>query len=279
MYNNEKERTEANAKFNTVSVWTEIFKDLKPYLNVYYDPNSVKILEPNYSYYNLKIWTSLFMENNIYLENKHFYISDLDKNLSFKSKQEFFAYKKKEDENKFMNYQLKYEELLKVAAETYFVIKDNNSIFDKLSEESKKLIEELKPKLDKINKSRLMKQELLDKLKGKKDNKNEENNETVEKEEEKKEEDKKEDQNETKEEVNKENNTENEQKGENVGSDVKNEDNANSDVKTEDKINENETKKEETNDDDKKDETNNENNENKEGTENEVKPDSEQVEQ
>ena len=34
---------------------------------------------------------SLFMENNIYLENKQFYISDLDKNLSFKSKQEFFA--------------------------------------------------------------------------------------------------------------------------------------------------------------------------------------------
>ena len=283
MYNNEKERTEANAKFNTASVWTEIFKDLKPYLNVYYDPNSVKILEPNYSYYNLKIWTSLFMENNIYLENKQFYISDLDKNLSFKSKQEFFAYKKKEDENKFMNYQLKYEELLKVAAETYFVIKDNNSIFDKLSEESKKLIEELKPKLDKINKSRLLKQELLDKLKGKKDNKKEENNENVEKEEEKKEEDKKEGQNETKEEINKENNTENEQKEENVGSDVKTEDNANSDAKTEEKVNENEEKREENNDDDKKDETNDENNENKEGnkegTENEVKPDSEQVEQ
>ncbi len=283
MYNNEKERTEANARFNTASVWTEIFKDLKPYLNVYYDPNSVKILEPNYSYYNLKIWTSLFMENNIYLENKQFYISDLDKNLSFKSKQEFFAYKKKEDENKFMNYQLKYEELLKVAAETYFLIKDNNSIFDKLSEESKKLIEELKPKLDKINKSRLLKQELLDKLKGKKDNKKEENNENVEKEEEKKEEDKKEGQNETKEEINKENNTENEQKEENVGLDVKTEDNANSDAKTEEKVNENEEKREENNDDDKKDETNDENNENKEGnkegTENEVKPDSEQVEQ
>ena len=66
--------------------------------------------------------------------------------------------------------------LIKVAAETYYAIKDNNEIFDKLSEESKKLIDELKPKLEKINKSRLMKQELVDKLKGKKENKNEEQN-------------------------------------------------------------------------------------------------------
>ena len=169
MFNNEKERDDANAKFNTPSVWTEIFKDLKIYLNVYYDPNSVKILEPNYSYYNLKIWTTLFMENNTYLENKHFYISDMDKNIAFKSKQEFFAYKKKEDETKYMDYHLKYEELLKVAADAYSVMKDNNEIFDKLSDESKKVIEELKPRFEKINTNRLKKKELLEKLKGKKD--------------------------------------------------------------------------------------------------------------
>ena len=180
MYNNEKERKESNAKFNTASVWTEIFKDLKQYLNVYYDAKSVKILEPNYSYYNIKIWTALFMENNIFLENKHFYISDMDKNIAFKSKQEFFAYKKKEDESKFMDYHTKYEELLKVAADTYFVIKDNNEIMDKLSDESKKFIEELKPKLEKINKNRLKKKELVEKLIGKKDNKGEEKNENEE---------------------------------------------------------------------------------------------------
>ena len=159
MFNNEKERVERNAKENTASVWTEIFKDLKPYLNVYYDANSVTILEPNYSYYNIKLWTTLFMENNIYLENRNFYISDIDKNLSFKSKQEFFAYKKKEDENKYMNYQTKYEELLRVAADAYFVIKDNTKIFDKLNDESKKLIEELKPKFDNINKNRILEEE------------------------------------------------------------------------------------------------------------------------
>ena len=151
MFNNEKERVERNARENTASVWTEIFKDLKQYLNVYYDANSIKILEPNYSYYNIKLWTAFFMENNIYLENKQFYISD---DISFKSKQDFFAYKKKEDENKFMNYQLKYEELLRVAADAYFLIKDNTEVFNKLNDNSRKLIDELKPKLDSINKNR-----------------------------------------------------------------------------------------------------------------------------
>ena len=169
LYNNEKERKEENAKNKTASVWTEIFCDLKPYLNIYYDPNSVKILEPNYSYYNLKLWTSLFMENNIYLENKHFFASENDKSISFKSKQEFFAFKKKEDENRYIINQNKYEELLKMTAEIYLCIKDDKEILDNLSKESKKQIEELKPELDKINKNRIMKKELIDKLKAKKE--------------------------------------------------------------------------------------------------------------
>ena len=40
---------------------------------------------------------------------------------------------------------------------------------DNLSKESKKLIEELKPELEKINKNRIMKQDLIDKLKSKKE--------------------------------------------------------------------------------------------------------------
>jgi len=210
LYNNEKERKEQNAKFETASVWTEIFCDLKPYLNIYYDPNSVKILEPNYSYYNLKLWTTLFMENNIYLENKHFFVSDTDKSISFKSKQEFFAYKKKEDENKFINNQTKYDELLKVTAEIYYLNKDNKELFDNLSKESKKLIEELKPELEKINKNRIMKKELIDKLKSKKEikeNEDKKGDKTEEKTKEKKEDnlqDKKEDKKEDKAEEKKE---------------------------------------------------------------------------
>ena len=289
MYNNEKERTEANAKFNTASVWTEIFKDLKPYLNVYYDANSMKILEPNYSYYNLKIWTSLFMENNIYLENRHFYITDMDKNIAFKSKQEFFAYKKKEDESKYMDYQLKYEELLKVAADTYFVIKDNNEIFDKLSDESKKLIDELKPKLEKINKNRLKKKELVEKLKGKKETKNEKNNEKEEKDENKKdEEDKKKeeekeknndreqkaDKEEKKEEI-KEDNKEEIQKEENKEEVKKEEDKKEEVNEVENKIEEVNINKEinnsETQNNEEKREENDENKENKEKDNQEIK--------
>ena len=225
MFNNEKERVERNAKENTASVWTEIFKDLKPYLNIYYDANSVKILEPNYSYYNLKLWTSLFMENNIYLENKHFYISDLDKNISFKSKQEFFAYKKKEDENKFMNYQLKYEELLKVAADAYFVIKDNSPIFDKLNDESKRVIEELKPKFDIINRKRINEEEIKkQKLKEKKEEENEKN-ET--------EESKKEDEENKKEEKEEENKNEENKKEENKEEEKKDNENAQNEVNNE----------------------------------------------
>ena len=178
LYNNDKERTEQNAKFDTASVWTEIFSDLKPYLNIYYDPNSVKILEPNYSYYNIKLWTSLFMENNIYLENKHFFVSDIDKSLVFKTKQEFFAYKKKEDESKYLNNQNKYDELLKLMAETYMIINDDK-IFEKLSKDSKKLIEELKPEFDKINKSRIMKKELVNITKDKKEDVKEEKKDKI----------------------------------------------------------------------------------------------------
>ena len=163
MFNNDKERKERNAKTETASVWTEIFCDLQPYLNVYYDAKSIKILEPNYSYYNLKLWTALFMENNIYLENKHFSVGEEEKNITFKTKQEFFAYKKKEDENKYMNYQLKYDELLKAMAESYYFIKDEKNIFDNLSLESKNLINSLKIEMDKINKNRIMKKEIVDK--------------------------------------------------------------------------------------------------------------------
>ena len=216
-------------------MWTEIFKDLKPYLNIYYDANSVKILEPNYSYYNLKLWTSLFMENNIYLENKHFYISDLDKNISFKSNKEFFAYKKKEDENKFMNYQLKYEELLKVAADAYFVIKDNSPIFDKLNDKSKRVIEELKPKFDMINKNRMIEEE---KKKEKLTAKKEEDNENTQNETKKEEQDDKikeeENKNEEKEEEKKEEDKKDEEK--------KDEENAQNEINNEENKEENETK-------------------------------------
>ena len=259
LYNNEKERKEENAKNKTASVWTEIFCDLKPYLNIYYDPNSVKILEPNYSYYNLKLWTTLFMENNIYLENKHFFASENDKSIAFKSKQEFFAFKKKEDENRYIINQNKYEELLKMTAEIYLCIKDDKEILDNLSKESKKQIEELKPELDKINKNRIMKKELIDKLKSKKEvkpiEKNEakdlkENSPQEDKKDDKKEETKEEKKEETKEEIkekDKEKTKEEENNNENKENDSSKQINENNDKNEEKKeeIKTEENKKEE----------------------------------
>ena len=66
MFNNDKHRAMSNAKETTISVWTEIYRNVDPYLNIYYDANSVKIMEPNFAYYNIKLWTTLFMENNLF---------------------------------------------------------------------------------------------------------------------------------------------------------------------------------------------------------------------
>ena len=175
MYNNEKERDDRNAKNLTVSVWTEIFKDKKKYLNCYYDEKSVKILEPNYAYYNIKLWTKFFMENNLYLQNEKFYISDLDKSVSFKTRDEFFLYVKKSDELRYINYEVKYEELLKVAADVYSKIKEKGDVYDKLNEKTKKLFENLKPKLEEIK----AEQEKNDVFEGEDKEKVEENKETV----------------------------------------------------------------------------------------------------
>ena len=287
LYNNEKERKEQNAKTETASVWTEIFCDLKPYLNIYYDANSVKILEPNYSYYNLKLWTALFMENNIYLENNHFFANETDKSISFKSKQEFFAYKKKEDESKFMSNQNKYDELLKTTAEIYFLIKDNKGLFDDLSKDSKKLIEELKPEMEKINKSRIMKKELVDKLKAKKEviieNKKEDKNEIkesiikIDKKEDKKEEIKEEKKEDKKEEIKEE---KKEEKKEDKKDEKTNEE-GNKDKETSPILNENNDKKDEKKDEIKNEirneETKNEENSNKTENKEEIKKEENEI--
>ena len=77
-----------------------------------------------------------------------------------------------------MNNQNKYDELLKLMAETYMIINDDK-IFEKLSKDSKKLIEELKPEFDKINKSRIMKKELVNITKDKKEDVKEEKKDKI----------------------------------------------------------------------------------------------------
>ena len=146
MFNNDKHRKNKKAKEKTVSVWTEIYKNYEPYLNIYYSPNSVKILKPNFAYYNIKIWTAFFMENNPFLRNEKIFLNE-DKDVYFNSLNEFFIYEKEEDKKKLKEKDGKYEELLKLTSDLYSKIKDNEEITNSLNDKSKEILEKVKNKL------------------------------------------------------------------------------------------------------------------------------------
>ena len=146
MFNNDKHRKNKKAKEKTVSVWTEIYKNYEPYLNIYYSPNSVKILKPNFAYYNIKIWTAFFMENNPFLRNEKIFLNE-DKDVYFNSLNEFFIYEKEEDKKKLKEKDDKYEELLKLTSDLYSKIKDNEEMTNSLNDKSKEILENVKNKL------------------------------------------------------------------------------------------------------------------------------------
>ena len=152
MYNNDRERTQNNAKEKTVSVWTEIYRDVDPYLNIYYDPNSVKILEPNFAYYNIKLWTAFFMENNLYLRNERFFVNDLNNEVYFSNINDFFIYEKELDKKKLKEKDDKYNELMNLTSGIYNQVKDNEEIINSLDDKSKALLEQVKSKLLSIQK-------------------------------------------------------------------------------------------------------------------------------
>jgi len=145
-------RTESNAKEKTVSVWTEIYRDVDPYLNIYYDPNSVKILEPNFAYYNIKLWTAFFMENNLYLRNERFFVNDFNNEVYFSNINDFFIYEKEMDKKKLKEKDDKYNELLNLTSGIYNQVKDNEEIINSLDDKSKALLEQVKSKLLSIQK-------------------------------------------------------------------------------------------------------------------------------
>ena len=152
MYNNDRERTTNNAKEKTVSVWTEIYRNVDPYLNIYYDPNSVKILEPNFAYYNIKLWTAFFMENNIYLRNERFFVNDFNNEVYFSNINDFFIYEKEMDKKKLKEKDDKYNELLNLTSGIYNQVKDNEDIINALDDKSKAILEQVKSKLLSIQK-------------------------------------------------------------------------------------------------------------------------------
>ena len=147
MFNNDKHRATYNAKEKTISVWTEIYRNVEPYLNIYYDPNSVKILEPNFAYYNIKLWTSFFMENNLYLRNERFFVNDDISEVFFSNVNDFYIYEKEMDKKKMKEKDDKYDELMKLTSGFYSKIKDNEELINSLDDKSKQILEQVKSKL------------------------------------------------------------------------------------------------------------------------------------
>ena len=147
MFNNDKHRKDNNAKETTISVWTEIYRNIDPYLNIYYDANSVKILEPNFAYYNIKLWTSLFMEYNLFLRNEKFFVNDYDSEVSFTNVNYFYIYEKEMDKKKMKDKDSKYDELMKLTSGLYSKIKDNEELVDSLDDKSKEILKQVKSKL------------------------------------------------------------------------------------------------------------------------------------
>ena len=146
MFNNDKHRKDNNAKEKTISVWTEIYRNYEPYLNIYYSPNSVKILKPNFAYYNIQLWRAFFMRNNPYLRNEKIFLND-DKDIYFTQLNDFFIYEKEEDKKKLKEKDNKYDELLKLTSGLYSKIKDNEEMVNSLDNKSKEILEQVKNKL------------------------------------------------------------------------------------------------------------------------------------
>ena len=147
MYNNEKERFYSCAKKKTASVWTDIFRDFTPYLNIYFDPNSVKTLEPNFAYYNIKLWTKFFMKNNIFLINEKFFVNDFDREIFFNTDVDFYFYEKKRDDEKIKEQNAEYKKLMKLTSGFYNKVKDNLEVMESLDEGSRNLLEKIKSEL------------------------------------------------------------------------------------------------------------------------------------
>ena len=151
MFNNDKHRRDNKAKENTISVWTEIYRNYEPYVNIYYSPNSVKILKPNFAYYNIKLWTEFFMQNNPYLRNEKIFLND-EHDIYFNNLNEFFIHDKEMDKKKLKEKDDKYEELLILTSRLFSKIKDNEEMINSLDDKSKEVLDQVKSKLLMIEK-------------------------------------------------------------------------------------------------------------------------------
>jgi myotubularin-related protein 1/2 len=65
LYNNERERESKNAKEKTMSIWTEILKDINKYKNPFYEKKTFNdfFLTPSFSIHQIRFWEEFFMQN------------------------------------------------------------------------------------------------------------------------------------------------------------------------------------------------------------------------
>ena len=65
LYNNDKEREMKNAKEKTMSIWTEILKDINKYKNPFYEKKTFNdfFLTPPFSIHQIRFWEEFFMQN------------------------------------------------------------------------------------------------------------------------------------------------------------------------------------------------------------------------
>ena len=158
MFNSEQERVQKEAQSNTTSVWSDVMKNISKYKNIYYNPDkATKILSPNYAPYKLRFWSEFFTENNIYLENNKFYLSDSDYETVFGNNKMFFEYNKRNDIMRHMNLQLKSENLMNVLYDVYMKVQHKPELMERLSERTKMYLEHFvtKPEFKEIQRQKM----------------------------------------------------------------------------------------------------------------------------
>ena len=96
------------------------------------------------------------MENNIYLENNKFYIGANDYDNAFHNSKMFYEFNKRNDIMKYMNLQLKSENLMNVLYDVYVKVKDRPELLGKLNERTKAYLEHFvtKPEFKEIEKQK-----------------------------------------------------------------------------------------------------------------------------
>lgn len=73
LFNNEKDRSDKNAREKTISIWTDIYDTVGQYMNPFYSENlGYVILKPNCSLFKIRFWEEYFMKNvHIHKQNLH----------------------------------------------------------------------------------------------------------------------------------------------------------------------------------------------------------------